>query len=806
MIEIVDKQILIDGAPRLIMSGEIHYFRLDRAGWQDRIDRLKEAGGNAVASYIPWLWHERADGAIDLTGESRPERDLAGFIDLCAANDLWFFARPGPFVMAELKNEGLPHRLYDRYPEIVPVSWDGKPAPTRTVDYLAPAFLAETERWYAAVAEVLVPRLQPGGGNVIGVQLDNEIGMLSWISNSPDLTDLVLADLWEWLGTHHGEAERGRRYPPDRFGPAMRAESFRAPTEEGAAAFMRDLGLYQRDRFARYVAALRGFAEAAGITGVPFIVNVHGTADGRGRTFPIGISQLYESYTRVPGYLSGSDIYLGDLTVGTAADLYLINAFMDAVHRPEQPLTSVEFECGDGDYGDDLQHRTDPAAADHKLRLCVAQGNRLVNFYLFTGGVNPRLDEPVGDGNDRIGFTGERHGYAAPIGPEGQTTSTYPRLARTIGAIMAVEPALADAREERDDVVFGFIPDYYLTESAYPGSGTMTQIESDLARTRFGGPNQSLARAMLLAGFRFGALDLQSAPLDPVSVPVLALASARMMDPALQTRIADYVEGGGKLLLVGELPLTDMEGASCTHLIERFGLGPLGQRRASAHYHLSVVPVGWAVPRAETRVSWAQVFAPTGPDVLFRLYDTGEACGFDLSAGRGRAIVLTSDLPTDLAFVRQAFARLGVEPGLAHGCPDHGIVLTSTRSAGGERFVHLLNLDGFAKAVRLTDEGRNLLPGQTVTLRPKEGVMLPFGVAVGPARVVRSTAEMAAVAPDHLTVRLTQPRDWIELDTARPPLASDDYALQPTDDGWLITPNRPSTGNDATDLLTIRFG
>ncbi|MBA2754248.1 MAG: beta-galactosidase, partial [Chloroflexia bacterium] len=200
MIEIVDKQILIDGAPRLIMSGEIHYFRLDRAVWQDRIDRLKEAGGNAVASYIPWLWHERADGVIDLTGESRPERDLAGFIDLCAVNDLWFFARPGPFVMAELKNEGLPHRLYDRYPEIVPVSWEGKPAPTRTVDYLAPAFLAETQRWYAAVAGVLVPRLQPDGGNVIGVQLDNEIGMLSWISNSPDLTDLVLTDLWEWLG------------------------------------------------------------------------------------------------------------------------------------------------------------------------------------------------------------------------------------------------------------------------------------------------------------------------------------------------------------------------------------------------------------------------------------------------------------------------------------------------------------------------------------------------------------------------------------------------------------------------------
>ena len=50
----------------------------------------------------------------------------------------------------------------------------------------------------------------------------------------------------------------------------------------------------------------------------------------------------------------------------------------------------------------------------------MAQGNRLINYYLFAGGHNPPLDEPVGDGNDRIAFTGERHGFAAPIDPEGR--------------------------------------------------------------------------------------------------------------------------------------------------------------------------------------------------------------------------------------------------------------------------------------------------------------------------------------------------------------------------------------------------
>src|SRR5690349_17610390 len=153
MVEAVDGQLVINGQPHLIISGEIHYFRLDRTDWEDRIIKLKAAGGNAVASYIPWLVHELPDGSIDLSGKTRPDRDLGAFIDLCRDHGLLFFARPGPFVMAELKNEGLPFRLYREHPEITPVTWDGNQVSSRTVDYLAPAFLDEARRWYAAIGE-----------------------------------------------------------------------------------------------------------------------------------------------------------------------------------------------------------------------------------------------------------------------------------------------------------------------------------------------------------------------------------------------------------------------------------------------------------------------------------------------------------------------------------------------------------------------------------------------------------------------------------------------------------------------------
>src|SRR5680860_586377 len=149
MIEIRDKQIIVDGQPRLLISGEIHYFRLRRSEWEDRIVKLKAAGGNTVASYIPWLCHELENGEIDLAGHARPELDLGGFIDLCATHGMYFFARPGPFIMAEIKNEGIPYRLYEDHPELVPVGWDGAPAPVRTLDYLAPAFLEAARGWYS---------------------------------------------------------------------------------------------------------------------------------------------------------------------------------------------------------------------------------------------------------------------------------------------------------------------------------------------------------------------------------------------------------------------------------------------------------------------------------------------------------------------------------------------------------------------------------------------------------------------------------------------------------------------------------
>lgn len=802
MIEIKNRQILIDGKPQLLMCGEIHYYRLDRKDWQDRIDKLMAAGCNAVASYVPWLVHEPVEGQVDLTGESRPELDLAAYIDLCKENGLYFLVRPGPFVMAEMKNEGVPYWVYEKHPEAVPVTWDGRSAPTRTLDYLAPGFLAEVRKWYASVMEIISPRLHTKGGNIIGVQLDNEIGMLSWVSNSPDLTDHVLDDFADWLEKRYNSEVLQSRYPFRLQDKAVRAREIRSPKEEYAAELMRDLGHYMRNRFARYVAVLRSYAEESGVKDVPFLVNIHGTGGGRGFTYPIGISQLYESYTQEPGYISGSDIYFGDLTMETFQDLYLINGFMEAVHNPDQPLTSAEFNCGDGNFGNTYGGRYDPFAIDLKTRMCVAQGNRMLNYYLFAGGYNYRLEPKSHDGNDRIAHTGERHGFAAPISPEGELNYTYPRMARVIKTMMTAADKLAVMEEERDRVAFAFIPDYYMTEYRYPKSEKMREIVKNLESNRASGAWEILARAMLLAGYRFGAADIQNQLLDLQTTPVLALPSARYMDRGVQQKLAGYLGQGGNILLYGEVPLYDMEGKPCTILADTLGVKPLGVHRDSLDFYLSLYADGWAAPRPEVRTHFAQVFEPGDAVPLLKVYGTDETAAFEAQVGKGRAIVIAAAYSCDIPLFQTALERLGVKAALGHDCSDHGIFMTSTAAKSGERFLHILNLDGFDKELTLYENGQKLFGGRKVLLQSKDGVMLPLNINFQKFRILYATAEIVNVTEDSIEFRLTQKEDVIVFETEHEILPSEDYEVRKNGDTATILSRKHAKVDDS---LTVSF-
>ena len=197
------------------------------------------------------------------------------------------------------------------------------------------------------------------------------------------------------------------------------------------------------------------------------------------------------------------------MSSGVTTDIHFINAAMAAVNSADQPLTSLEFEAGTGDYSGGLEQLYDPATVDLKTRLCLAQGNRMINYYLLAGGVNPHLDVAVGDGNDRISFTGEQHGTAAPIGPLGQRGLAFAATAGVAHAVQANSRWLADLDEELDDLTVGFWPDAFMTEYHHPGSPTMTEVVEDLVDYR--GPGSAQGAVAVAAAGRLSVQRQQSA-------------------------------------------------------------------------------------------------------------------------------------------------------------------------------------------------------------------------------------------------------------------------------------------------------
>lgn len=71
-----------EGEPFQIRSGEMHYSRVPRGEWRNRIRMAKAMGLNMVSTYVFWNYHETKRGEFDFTGE----KDVAEFV----ANDATF--------------------------------------------------------------------------------------------------------------------------------------------------------------------------------------------------------------------------------------------------------------------------------------------------------------------------------------------------------------------------------------------------------------------------------------------------------------------------------------------------------------------------------------------------------------------------------------------------------------------------------------------------------------------------------------------------------------------------------------------
>jgi hypothetical protein len=155
-VRIHQKQVWVGDQAVPLISGEVHYWRMNPDSWREALRQFRHLGLQVVATYVCWEYHQLAPGTFDFDGGTAPQRDLVGFIEMVASEGLWLIIRPGPYIYSEWHNGGIPdeavpyHRLHSE-------------------------FHKAAERYMAAVVESLTPYFASNGGPIILLQAENEV-------------------------------------------------------------------------------------------------------------------------------------------------------------------------------------------------------------------------------------------------------------------------------------------------------------------------------------------------------------------------------------------------------------------------------------------------------------------------------------------------------------------------------------------------------------------------------------------------------------------------------------------------------
>ena len=151
-------EFLLNAKPFQIRAGSMHYPRVPRAYWRDRMRKMKAMGLNTLTTYVFWNVHETSPGHYNFSGQN----DLAGYLREAQQEGLYVILRPGPYVCAEWEFGGFPAWLLKNHEMKI-----------RSRD---PLFMAAVKQWFGKLGQVVRPMMASQGGPIIAVQVENEYG------------------------------------------------------------------------------------------------------------------------------------------------------------------------------------------------------------------------------------------------------------------------------------------------------------------------------------------------------------------------------------------------------------------------------------------------------------------------------------------------------------------------------------------------------------------------------------------------------------------------------------------------------
>jgi beta-galactosidase len=745
--EIKSGHFTLGGKPFFLYSGEIHYFRIRKSDWPARLRALKEAGFNSISTYIPWIWHEPEEGHMDFNGRTLPERDVLGFFDLARKMGLRVSARVGPISNAELVNEGLPPWLLKGNPDIfVTGRRDVGNLPHVTiVSYLHPVFQAKVAAWYDALLPEIAARQVSRGGNILSVQLCNEIAMVHWLQKGADYKDHVnvmyrgfMEDKYKTLDA----LNRAHKSSYKSFADVRQPLS--NDVDPSSLNVHVDWALFYRHYYATYFLTLSRQARKRGIE-VPLFCNIPQFYDydirGRGNWAPMTTSMFRDFPLLTPEVIFGGAYQMRHLDFENFHDVSItteVTRMLGAVtvQRPsvtnpskdpdhggrlpplpnfsplsESPLPVVCAELQTGIMRD--RPRLYPQQVALNVKSSVGQGLSGVNAYMFAGGENP----------PGMGAFGTYHDWQAPIGPDGEKRAHLEPLKDFGRFLKWAGPHLAPTKKSVDTTL-GFYFPYYATE--YWAGAWTDALESQRTSLWYDG----MARLIHLAGYSVDCADIQRSTVDVLlEHKSFWVYSLGFMDHETQVKLAEYVKNGGALFLGPCLPTQDLRGTADTTLAEELGLSVVGGQSGNL---LQTAGDSWWVQGP------VQTFAAKDEKRRWIECSSGPAV-LQASAGKGQVLVAGFGLPHVFDhfrhWVREWGEAMGVVPAVQVQPWD---LQASLRTSGDRGFLFLFNyhfteregsvtlpFPGTGETVRLPQEGAIVLP-------PLSGLILPLNIPIRP--------------------------------------------------------------------------
>lgn len=566
--------VFIENRPQVFISADYPYYRDDANNWRDRLTSLKALGLQVVSAYIPWRHHQTDPGtAPDFLGKTAANRNVIGFLSLCAEIGLMVIAKPGPFIHAEVNYGGLPDwtcPLKNPHLEAMTdadgkavywsgarLSQDGKsleewplPAP------FSPEFLRLTREWLERVgAEVIRPHRAPNGP-IVAVQIGNEgiysngqhaLWAYDYSASALEKYRAFLQSQYSTLAAYnerHGAAfERWEEIPAPR--------SLSLPLADGQTRMLEEWGAFS----AHYINEIFSVWSAALNPELPVFLNQNPPLEA-----PYGLDAWLSRVEpeRWQRFHYGFTNWVGDVSANPSAfDRYLLTAKRFPGPNMEENWGFAELY--DPSYVD---------AATSFYQTLAILNNGATGFNVYTGVGTAHADRNM-ELLQKIPYPD-----AAPINADGSLTPKA-EIVRWLAMFFARYGEEFLACRPAQPVAWGlYLPHVRLSAWLPPEASAIPSHGKAL---------QTFQQQMRRLHLDYSVLNLETVEAAALrQYAWLFLVGGERMAAKVQQKLAEYACGGGRLAILERIPRFDEQGAACEIL---------WQTRSCLH---SLSPAGYA--------------------------------------------------------------------------------------------------------------------------------------------------------------------------------------------------------------------